>query len=185
MRHTCHMFLETHSASLIPAFDSVQFPVAVRQDPNYAENVEIAMYHASLEADAMLRASPVDDSLSGTTLVAAALVGTRLHVANVGDSRAVLAVRADSQLVAKELSWDQTPMRSDEAERVKAYGTRVLSGKQIGGTEDPSIQHWTTQVHFRASFARTRPFCDEQSPACQTVVSMQDTNAGNLSLIHI
>lgn len=69
-----------------------------------------------------------------------------LTVVNVGDSRAVLAVHANGGLVAKDLSWDQTPMRSDECERVKSYGARVLSAGQLDGFKDLNIQDWTSQV---------------------------------------
>lgn len=126
--------------------ECLQFPSALKRDPNFPNSPEIALHHASLETNTLLRSSHVDDTVSGTTLVAAALVGTQLHVADVGDSRAVLAVYTNGQLVAKDMSWDQTPMRSDECERVKACGARVLSGKQVRGFQDQAIQHWTSQV---------------------------------------
>ena len=47
----------------------------------------------------------------GTTAVAALLRGRTLAVANVGDSRAVLAERRDNRLVALDVSFDQTPFR--------------------------------------------------------------------------
>jgi hypothetical protein len=124
----------------------LQFPLLLESDPNFPACPEVAAHHACLETNAQLRHSCIDDSGSGTTAVAAILQGSMLTVVNVGDSRAVLAVRTNGGLVAKDLSWDQTPMRSDECERVKAYGTRVLSAEQLDGFKDLNTQDWTSQV---------------------------------------
>ena len=64
-----------------------------------------------LETNKALRLSKVDDSLSGTTAVTAWLSGARLLVANVGDSRAVLAEDNGRTVTAFNLSCDQTPFR--------------------------------------------------------------------------
>lgn len=72
--------------------------------------------------------------MSGTTAVTALIRGRELYIANVGDSRAVLAVRnADSSLVAHALTVDQTPFRKDECERVRAEGARVMTLDQLEG----------------------------------------------------
>ncbi|CAN0071727.1 unnamed protein product, partial [Heterosigma akashiwo] len=68
------------------------------------------------------KAPKVDDSLSGTTAIAVLLDGEDMYIANVGDSRAVLASEEGGKLVAKALSNDQTPYRKDERDRVKACG---------------------------------------------------------------
>lgn len=73
--------------------------------------------------------------------------GGTLYIANVGDSRAVLAERAPGThiLVARDLSWDQTPFRQDEYRRVVQAGARVLTldqleGLKVGDTEAPFIR---------------------------------------------
>jgi serine/threonine protein phosphatase PrpC len=96
-----------------------------------------------LAANAALRAAPVDDSLSGTTACAALLVGRRLWVANVGDSRAVLALRSGAH---RDLSLDQTPFRADEAARVTAAGARVLTLDQVEGVKDAGAPCWTDEA---------------------------------------
>nr|CAB3458806.1 unnamed protein product [Digitaria exilis] len=54
-----------------------------------------------LGANAEMHAAPgVDDSMSGTTAVAALVAGGALHVANVGDSRAVAGVWRAGRVVA-------------------------------------------------------------------------------------
>ncbi|CAM9782252.1 unnamed protein product, partial [Discosporangium mesarthrocarpum] len=65
-----------------------------------------------MEKCAQLHANEtVDDQLSGTTAVAVYVVGQDVWVANVGDSRAIVAQEHEGRLVAKPLSSDQTPYR--------------------------------------------------------------------------
>uniref|UniRef100_A0ACD5YSK2 Uncharacterized protein n=1 Tax=Avena sativa TaxID=4498 RepID=A0ACD5YSK2_AVESA len=90
----------------------------------------------------MHAAAAVDDSMSGTTAVAALVAGGALHVANVGDSRAVAGVWREGRVAAEELSWDQTPFRADERARVKACGARVMSVEQVEGVRDPDAEGW-------------------------------------------
>lgn len=56
--------------------------------------------------------SDFDDSMSGTTAITVLIRGRSLLVANVGDSRAVLAEKVPGGgYIAKDLSIDQTPYR--------------------------------------------------------------------------
>lgn len=73
--------------------------------------------------------------MSGTTAISCLIRGRTLLVANVGDSRAVLAERVGDGVVARDLSCDQTPFRADERERVKAMGARVLTLDQMEGVK--------------------------------------------------
>ncbi len=49
--------------------------------------------------------------MSGTTSISVLIRGRTLVVANVGDSRAVLAERVGGRILAQDLSIDQTPYR--------------------------------------------------------------------------
>ncbi|KAL0376532.1 UNVERIFIED_CONTAM: putative protein phosphatase 2C 35 [Sesamum calycinum] len=101
-----------------------------------------AYSNAFLATNEELHNSGIDDSMSGTTAITALVIGDKLYVANVGDSRAVLAVKEGNRVLAQDLSYDQTPFRKDECERVKLCGARVLSVDQVEGLKDPRIQSW-------------------------------------------
>jgi len=108
-------------------------------------------YAEAFEAtNAALRASEVDDSLSGTTAIVAHLRGRDLYVINVGDSRATMGMaktleNGGESVEACDLSFDQTPFRSDECARVKELGARVLTLDQLEGFKDPNVQCWGTE----------------------------------------
>ncbi|BDA47891.1 Protein phosphatase 2C and cyclic nucleotide-binding/kinase domain-containing protein [Coccomyxa sp. Obi] len=104
-----------------------------------------AFSEAMFACNEQLRASAIDDSLSGTTAIACLIRGRAIYVANVGDSRAVLAERVDGELLARPLSHDHTPFREDECERVKKFGAVILTLDQLEGLKDPTKQAWTTE----------------------------------------
>jgi serine/threonine protein phosphatase PrpC len=109
---------------------------ALLEDPVKAYN------SAFLATNEELHKNEIDDCMSGTTAITVLVIGDTLYVANVGDSRAVLAVKDGNRIVAEDLSSDQTPFRRDEYERVKLCGARVLSVDQVEGHKDPDIQTW-------------------------------------------
>lgn len=75
---------------------------------------------AFVEANKAMHKAMFDDSLSGTTGVTCFVKGDTVYVANVGDSRAIIARRDDDKkLKSYPLSVDQTPFRRDERERLK------------------------------------------------------------------
>ncbi|KAK1294363.1 putative protein phosphatase 2C 35 [Acorus calamus] len=112
-------------------------------DHSLADDPVKAYNSAFLRVNSELHESEVDDSMSGTTAITAIVSGDTLFVANVGDSRAVIAVRNEGGgVIAEDLSSDQTPFRKDEYERVRMCGARVLSVDQVEGIKDPNIQHW-------------------------------------------
>eukprot|EP00897_Mesotaenium_endlicherianum_P003907 jgi/Mesen1/3544/ME000198S02740 len=108
----------------------------------FATDVPQALHTSFVTTNLQLHKSSVDDTMSGTTGISIFLRGRTLYAANVGDSRAVLAERRGSQLVAVDLSNDQTPFRADECARVKACGARVLTLDQLEGLKNPNVQCW-------------------------------------------
>ncbi|XP_043711330.1 probable protein phosphatase 2C 35 isoform X2 [Telopea speciosissima] len=112
------------------------------EDPALLEDPVKAYNSAVLTTNSELHSSEIDDSMSGTTAITVLVCGDTLYVANVGDSRAVIAVKSGNRVVAEDLSRDQTPFRKDEYERVKLCGARVLTVDQVEGYKDPDIQSW-------------------------------------------
>jgi serine/threonine protein phosphatase PrpC len=75
---------------------------------------------AFVNANKAMHKANFDDSLSGTTAITVFVKGDTLYVANVGDSRAIIARETDDgKLRYHPLSVDQTPFRKDERERLK------------------------------------------------------------------
>lgn len=104
-----------------------------------------ACHGAFLTTNSQLHSDTIDDTMSGTTAITVLVRGRTIYVANSGDSRAIIAERRGEELVAVDLSIDQTPFRADELERVKLYGARVLTLDQIEGLKNPDVQCWGTE----------------------------------------
>ncbi|KAL1566860.1 cGMP-dependent protein kinase [Salvia divinorum] len=104
-----------------------------------------ACHAAFLTTNSQLHADTLDDSMSGTTAVTILVRGRSLYIANAGDSRAVVGEKRGNDIVAVDLSIDQTPFRPDELERVKLCGARVLTLDQIEGLKNPYVQCWGTE----------------------------------------
>ncbi|KAJ0090450.1 hypothetical protein Patl1_13302 [Pistacia atlantica] len=116
----------------------------LRDSKFHVDPVE-ACHAAFLATNSQLHADILDDSMSGTTAITVLVRGKTIYVANSGDSRAVLAEKRGKEIVAVDLSIDQTPFRPDELERVKMCGARVLTLDQIEGLKDPDVQCWGTE----------------------------------------
>ncbi|OVA04419.1 Protein phosphatase 2C (PP2C)-like domain [Macleaya cordata] len=111
-------------------------------DPTLSEDPLKAYNSAFLATNSELHDSDIDDTMSGTTAITVLVSGDTIFVANVGDSRAVIAMKNGDRVIAEDLSCDQTPFRKDEYERVKLCGARVLTADQVEGLKDPDIQNW-------------------------------------------
>lgn len=104
-----------------------------------------AFHSAYVTTNMQLHSDSIDDSMSGTTAITMLVRGRTIYIANTGDSRAIIAERRGEDLVAVDLSIDQTPYRTDELERVKRCGARVLTLDQIEGLKNPGVQCWGTE----------------------------------------
>ena len=125
--HDCAIFCRNHLPGALAAAAAQGAGAGFHQ----------AMTRAHVETNERLHKSDVDDTMSGTTSVSCVIRGKDLHIFNVGDSRAIIAHEAPTggRLVAKALSYDQTPYRKDERERCKAAGARIMTMDQIDGLE--------------------------------------------------
>ncbi|BAF08473.1 protein phosphatase 2C and cyclic nucleotide-binding/kinase domain-containing protein isoform X2 [Oryza sativa Japonica Group] len=115
------------------------------RDDRFRTDVVQALHSAFLATNSQLHADSLDDSMSGTTAVTVLVRGKTIYIANTGDSRAVIAEKRGEDVVAVDLSIDQTPYRTDELERVKECGARVMTLDQIEGLKNPDVQCWGTE----------------------------------------
>ncbi len=91
---------------------SYQVPSILAESKHLREDTERAFKDAMVLANTQLHSSSVDDSMSGTTAVNCLLRGRTAIIANVGDSRAVMAERGVGDVLKPyPLSKDQTPFR--------------------------------------------------------------------------
>ena len=130
--------------------------------------VHAAMAHAHERTNEMLRASTqIDDTLSGTTATSVyldgAVDGGRIVVANVGDSKTIIASVPAAHhsltdttvgLKVTALSSEHTPFIKEERERIKQYGGTVCSNDQLDGNELPHEDWRATASRRRASGAQ-------------------------------
>ncbi|XP_048133495.1 probable protein phosphatase 2C 57 isoform X2 [Rhodamnia argentea] len=96
------------------------------KDEDFPQEIEKVVSSAFLQTDAAFaEACSFDAALSsGTTALAAIIMGRSLIVANAGDCRAVLCRRG----TAIEMSRDHKPICTKEKERIKASGGYVYDG---------------------------------------------------------
>ncbi|TVU32563.1 hypothetical protein EJB05_24296, partial [Eragrostis curvula] len=115
------------------------------RDSCFQTDAVLALHSAFVATNSQLHADNLDDSMSGTTAVTILVRGKTMYIANTGDSRAVIAEKRGVNIVAVDLSIDQTPYRFDELERVKECGARVLTLDQIEGLKNADVQCWGTE----------------------------------------
>jgi len=114
-------------------------------------------FHTTAEE---LKRSGIEASESGTTAVTALRKGNDLFVANVGDSRCVLAREASGgKLDAVAMSQDHKPDRSDERERIVRNRGAVEPLRGVNGRFVGPSRVWTTK-QVAGGLAVSRAFGD-------------------------
>jgi serine/threonine protein phosphatase PrpC len=108
-------------------------------------DIESIFYDAYMEAnERLLQTNDFDTDYSGTTAVSLCLDSGFFHVANVGDSRCVIASRSskDEDYYVQDLSDDHSPAREDEYTRIRSNGGIILTSDQYDAMENS--QHTST-----------------------------------------
>jgi len=103
-----------------------RLPLHLASDKNLHTKPKLALKISTRKTAAEVNDSNFETDLSGTTLVSVLIMKKRLYCANVGDSRAILAIQDENQsLIAKAISRDHKPTESDERTRIIQTGGRI------------------------------------------------------------
>ncbi|XVF88178.1 hypothetical protein PTKIN_Ptkin19aG0029400 [Pterospermum kingtungense] len=115
-----------HGGKHAADFACYHLPRFIVKDEDFPREIERVLSSAFLRTDtAFAEACALDSALaSGTTALAALVLGRMLVVANAGDCRAVLCHRGK----AIEMSRDHKPICNRERERIEASGGYVYDG---------------------------------------------------------
>ncbi|KAK2661074.1 hypothetical protein Ddye_007607 [Dipteronia dyeriana] len=115
-----------HGGKHAADFACQHLPRFIFEDKEFPSEIERVVASAFLQTDtAFAEACSLDATLaSGTTALAALVLGRMLVVANAGDCRAVLCRRGK----AIEMSRDHKPLCIREKMRIEAYGGYVYDG---------------------------------------------------------
>ncbi|KAJ9167785.1 hypothetical protein P3X46_019380 [Hevea brasiliensis] len=115
-----------HGGKHAADFACLHLPKFIVEDEDFPREIERVVASAFLQTDAAFaKACSLDTALaSGTTALAALVIGRLLVVANAGDCRAVLCRRGK----AIEMSRDHKPTCSKERKRIEASGGHVFDG---------------------------------------------------------
>ncbi|PSS01155.1 Protein like [Actinidia chinensis var. chinensis] len=115
-----------HGGKHAADFACSHLPRFIVEDEDFPREIERVITSAFLQTDtAFAEACSLDAALaSGTTALAALVVGSSLIVANAGDCRAVLC----RQGKAIEMSRDHKPVSLQERKRIEASGGYVYDG---------------------------------------------------------
>ena len=150
----------------------------------YPTDFKTAYRMVFMQLNQRLIFSETDVSLSGTTACACFFDGLAVHVANLGDSRAVVGERRGDKVVAVALSSDQTPYRADERKRIREAGGLVMSFEQLMG-DAPMHDDWEVELGEQTDMSGDPPRIwepESQLPGCAFTRSIGDSVAEKLGV---
>ncbi|KAI3454043.1 hypothetical protein Pfo_010706 [Paulownia fortunei] len=115
-----------HGGKHAADFACYHLPRFIVEEADFPQEIERVIASAFLQTDtAFAEACSLEaDLASGTTALAAVVIGSSLVVANAGDCRAVLCRRGK----AVEMSRDHKPICLKERRRIEAFGGYVYDG---------------------------------------------------------
>lgn len=147
---------------LVAEFVKEKLPVALGGE-KLKDEPEKAITGAVKRMCDNLAQSQINIAFSGTTCVFGVLLGKRLYVGNIGDSRCVMARQApDGSIVPIALSVDQKPDSPKEKARILKAGGRVEPLPGPPGEDCGPPRVWLAEVDV-PGLAMSRSIGDEVS----------------------
>ena len=124
----------------VSRFMEVKLPPAVLMHPSWKSSPKTAISEMLVAEEAkILKSRQINTSLSGTTAVVAAIRGNTLTVANIGDSRLIIALRGqDGTLKPYSVTEDHKPDTPKEKARIERTGGRVWAMTYEDGVAGPA-----------------------------------------------
>jgi protein phosphatase len=167
-------------------------------DPDMPDNYRHWLESAATIANQMVRNKSAEDETNmGTTLVMAVVVGTQVHIVNVGDSRAYLVSKDGMQQITKDHSYVQrlVDVGAISPEEAEHHPRRNMLTKAIGAEDDLTVDLYTEHLNddqylLLCSDGLTKELSDAEihrtvmeaeSPrhACQQLVARTNEAGGN------
>ena len=93
-----------------------------------------------------------------------------VHLANLGDSRAIVGEVRGSKVIAYPLSADHTPFRRDERQRLRASGALVMTRQMASGVVR-SEPGWDARLTSELSAAVDPPLVYAPGQKCAPPVT--------------
>lgn len=110
-----------------------QIVVSLEKDPQLNIDPVAALKNAYITTNTALMVTDIRYMTSGCTCVTIYAKGSKLYVANVGDSRAVMACETEEgSFRAKDLTRDHKPDDPEEQARIEAWGGFVCPPQDVG-----------------------------------------------------
>lgn len=134
------MVLDGHGeqGDKVSEFVMRQIVVSLEKDPLLDTDPVKALKNAYITTNTALLVTDIRYETSGCTCVTVYCKGNKLYVANVGDSRAVMAyedktsIEGTTAMLAKNLTRDHKPDDPDEKARIEAWGGFVCPPHEEG-----------------------------------------------------
>lgn len=108
--------------------------VSLEKDPSLNIEPGKALSNTFIMTNTALMVTQIKYMTSGCTLVAVYVKGSKLFIANVGDSRAVMAYKDEKngQVLARDMTRDHKPDDPDEQQRITKWGGYVCPAPEPG-----------------------------------------------------
>jgi len=143
-------------------FVKERLPEHIGRLPNVRADPPAAISKAVKALCDELAGTNINIAFSGTTAIFALKVDTTMYVANIGDSRCVLARKNGNMVEAVALSNDQKPENPDEKARILRAGGRVEPLPGPPGEDCGPPRVWLAEVDV-PGLAMSRSIGDEVS----------------------